>query len=232
MEDLDCNNCNDLLLKNGFHNYDEYAEKVREITDSKLRKDLDNCKQKVYVNKCLEKKVEPSPPAEIIVKEEVITEVPSLLKPSRPLPFLSQLMNRREKSMETPILDRLMISSEPVTKMLECGPRKVFRSGYTRANGTVVGETCAKKSRRRKTKSGRRRRVSGGRRRKTKSKSCGRNSVRRRGYTRASGKRVKSTCAKKPLKCSPKQSRRRAHVRSNGKKVKSTCVKKSRRRRS
>lgn len=225
MDDLDCNNCNDLLLKNGFNNYDEYAEKVRDITDSKLRKDLDNCKQKVYVNKCLEQKKEA--PAEI-----VISEAPSLLRSDRTLPFLSQLMSKREKSMETPLLDRLMISSEPVSNMLECGPRKVFRSGYTRANGTTVGETCAKKRRKSKSVGRRPKSKSRGRRRKTKSKSCGRGQVRRRGYTRVSGKRVRSVCAKKPLKCSPRQSRRRAHVRGNGTKVKSTCVKRSRRRRS
>jgi hypothetical protein len=110
-----------------------------------------------------------------------------------------------------------------VSPPLFCPPNKIYRSGYIRSNGTRISPVCAKKkSKRRRTK----KRSS---KRRTKRRRCSKGKTRRRSYLRSSGKRVKSSCVKKPLKCSPRKTRRRSYTTKKGTHVKASCVRRRRR---
>ena len=106
-----------------------------------------------------------------------------------------------------------------VSPPLFCPPNKIYRSGYIRSNGTRISPVCAKKkSKRRRTK-----------KRSSKRRRCSKGKTRRRSYLRSSGKRVKSSCVKKPLKCSPRKTRRRSYTTKKGTHVKASCVRRRRR---
>lgn len=110
-----------------------------------------------------------------------------------------------------------------VSPPLFCPPNKIYRSGYIRNNGTIISPVCAKKkSKRRRTK----KRSS---KRRTKRRRCSKGKTRRRSYLRSSGKRVKSSCVRKPLKCSPRKTRRRSYTTKKGTHVKASCVRRRRR---
>ena len=85
-----------------------------------------------------------------------------------------------------------------------------------------------KRSKRSKSKKSR----SPKRSKRSRSKSCGSRRVLRKSHRRSSGKRVKSVCAKKPLKCTPRKILRRSFRNKNNKKVKAVCVRLSQRSRS
>ncbi len=142
---------------------------------------------------------------------------------STSLPEMKQVLAIEDVKKETPVFSSSFFERPSFQfPSFNCPPGKTYRRGYVNRYGTEVGETCASPSRRRKSRSRRRKSVS------RRVKRCSSGKSRRRGYYSRSGKRVKSICARKPLKCSPRKTRRRSYTRKNGTKVRSSCVRRRR----
>jgi len=115
--------------------------------------------------------------------------------------------------------------------------RKVFRRGFTRADGTIVEPDCVRKSGKGKSPKKSARKST----KRSPKKSCPSGKVYRKSYVSASGKRVAAKCVKKggpkssgrkSTKKSPKKScpsgkiYRKSYVSASGKRVAAKCVKK------
>ena len=141
------------------------------------------------------------------IREEPFTSY--LSRAIREEPFTSYSSRAREEPFTS--------YSSRDNSRIDCPPGTNFRSGYINKYGTLVSGVCYKQPVKHRSP----------RKRKNKPR-CGSGRVRRKGYRTPSGKRVKTKCVKKPIKCSPRKVRRRSFVNKNNTKVKSTCVERRR----
>ena len=166
----------------------------------------DKCKKSEIIPKTIERKV-----TDLEMFRPKVTD----LEMFRPKVTDLKIFRPKVEMKVSHILGRTLSPFRSVSPLF-CPTSKVFRSGYTTRKGVRVSPVCAKKKSKRRTA------------RRTKRRSCSKSKSLRRGYLRSNGKRVKSSCVKKPLKCSRGKSRRRSYTTKRGARVKSSCVRRRR----